>query len=288
MGKRFDALVFPRGKHKAFTLSYDDGVVQDRKLVQLFDYYGVKGTFNLNANTFGFKGSKSYKGRNPVDVSKIERSEVKELYKNQEIGGHSLNHPDLAASNSSTAMYEIIEDKKQLEELSGEPLKMFAYPFGTFNDETKQLLKLAGYKGARTTISTHSFKLPDDPFELNPTCHHNDKELLNLVQEFISSDSFRPQLFYVWGHGYEFDDHDNWKVMDELLSTIALYKDRIWFATNGEILTYLEAYERLEYSADGSMIHNPSAIDVEIYTYDNTYEILKAGTTTRLKETGLL
>ena len=34
MGKRFDSLVFPGGKGKACTLSYDDGVVQDRRLAE--------------------------------------------------------------------------------------------------------------------------------------------------------------------------------------------------------------------------------------------------------------
>ena len=47
MGKRFDALLFPGRKHKAFTLSYDDGVVQDRRLIELFDRYEAKATFNL-------------------------------------------------------------------------------------------------------------------------------------------------------------------------------------------------------------------------------------------------
>ena len=37
MGKRFDSLVFPGGKSKAFTLSYDDGVVQDRRLAEMLD-----------------------------------------------------------------------------------------------------------------------------------------------------------------------------------------------------------------------------------------------------------
>ena len=35
MGKRFDSLVFPGGKSKACTFSYDDGVVQDRRLSPL-------------------------------------------------------------------------------------------------------------------------------------------------------------------------------------------------------------------------------------------------------------
>ena len=35
MGKRFDIMLFPEGKAKAFSLSYDDGVVQDRRLVEM-------------------------------------------------------------------------------------------------------------------------------------------------------------------------------------------------------------------------------------------------------------
>ena len=47
MGKRFDSLLFPGYKRKAFTLSYDDGVIQDRKLVNLLNRYQIKGTFNI-------------------------------------------------------------------------------------------------------------------------------------------------------------------------------------------------------------------------------------------------
>ena len=41
MGKRFDSLVFPGGKSRAFTLSYDDGVVQDRRLAEIFRERGL-------------------------------------------------------------------------------------------------------------------------------------------------------------------------------------------------------------------------------------------------------
>lgn len=37
------------GKKKAVTFSYDDGVTQDRRLVEMMNTYGVKGTFNLNS-----------------------------------------------------------------------------------------------------------------------------------------------------------------------------------------------------------------------------------------------
>ena len=37
------------GKRKAVTFSYDDGVTQDRQLVELLNRYGLKATFNLNS-----------------------------------------------------------------------------------------------------------------------------------------------------------------------------------------------------------------------------------------------
>ena len=281
MGKRFDRLLFPGGTAKAFTLSYDDGVNQDKRLIGIFDRYKVKATFNLGYGVLG------YKPEGPFDISKVEKEEVKELYRNHEVGGHGLYHSDLSSLGDPYMMYEIMEDKKELEGLIGKPLKMFAYPFGLFNDGVKETLKKAGYKGARTVRSTYGFDLPEDPFELDPTCHHNDERLMELAEHFVKGRSLRPEMFYVWGHGYEFDRDDNWEVIENLVSYMDENREGIWFATNGEILSYLEAYHRLEYSVDGSMIFNPTATDVWIGTSFHTVEHLKAGTLTHIKETEL-
>ena len=48
-----DRMLFPGGKKKAFTLSYDDGITQDRRLIGILDRYRVKATFNLNSGLFG-------------------------------------------------------------------------------------------------------------------------------------------------------------------------------------------------------------------------------------------
>ena len=281
MGKRFDSLVFPGGYKKAFTLSYDDGVVQDKRLIEIFDKYHVKGTFNLGYGVLG------YKPEGPFKASKVEKEEVKELYRNHEVGGHGLYHSNLAALKDPYMTYEILEDKKQLEGLVEKPLQMFAYPFGLFNDSVKEMLKKAGYKGARTVRSTYGFQLPADPFELDPTCHHNDDRLMDLAKDFVEKPAFGPQLFYVWGHAYEFDKDQNWDRIENFLSYIDQNREGIWFATNGEILSYLEAWHLLEYSVDGSMIYNPTATDIELETSFTTREILKSGTLTHIKDTEL-
>ena len=283
MGKRFDNIMFPNGKSKCFTLSYDDGVVQDRRLVRLCNEYGVKGTFNLGYGVLGYKAP----ANGNVDVSKIDIEEVSELYKNQEIGGHGYYHSSLNSIGTPLALYEILEDKKSLEAIVEKPLRMFAYPFGFFNDEVKNMLRLSGYQGARTVKSTGSFEIPSDFLEWNPTCHHDDEKLFEYVQKFIDVPNFIPSLFYVWGHAYEFDIHNNWDRIEDLLKQISAHKEDIWFATNGEIINYVNAYRRLEYSVDGSIIYNPSAIDVWICTTFNQLECIPAGEYKKIKETVL-
>ncbi len=264
MGKRFDQMLFPGGKTKALTLSYDDAVVQDRRLVALMNQYGVKGTFNVGSGVLGFTGEgKDFEGHS-FDISKIQPEEVKRLYEGQEVGGHGLYHSSLPNVGTPLAMHEIIEDKRLLENLTGTVLTMFAYPFGTYDDSVKTLLRLAGYHGARTVRSTHAFAIPEDFLAWDPTCHHDDPELMELITDFCEGKGFRfgPSLFYLWGHAYEFDQKDHWEVIERFLKYVQSFQDRIWFATNGQIMAYVEAYRSLQYSADGHLIHNPSALAV--------------------------
>ena len=41
--------LFPKGRYKALTFSYDDGREEDRRLVSIFRKHGLKATFNLNS-----------------------------------------------------------------------------------------------------------------------------------------------------------------------------------------------------------------------------------------------
>ncbi len=288
MGKRFDTLLFPGGRTRAFTLSYDDGVIQDRRLSTLFDRYGLKCTFNLGYGVLEHVDRKEDENGNVLfDVSKIQKSEVKILYENHEVGGHSLYHSSLNSLGSPYALYEILEDKRQLETLVNKPLSMFAYPFGFYDEKLKDLLKKAGYLGARTVNSTRSFAIPDDFLEWNPTCHHNDEQLFELLDRFLNGRAMGAQLFYLWGHAYEFDFDKNWDRIEKVCETVSAHKDSVWFATNSEIMRYVNAYRVLEYSVDGSMIYNPSLIDVCIQTAFGQTECLKSGEVTMIRDTPL-
>lgn len=260
MKQRFQSMLFPGGKAKAMTFSYDDGVLQDKRLIEMFDKYGVKGTFNLNTGMFGRQTPPGW----PYGIAVFEKEEVAEVYKNHEIGGHSYHHSELTTVGTPRAMWEIIEDRRALEEATGRMIRMYAHPFGTYTPEIVDILRAAGYVGARTVKSTHRFDIPKDFLVLDPTCHHGDPDLMKLAEEFCCQPARGARLFYVWGHAYEFDKDDNWEVMEKLLAFVAPHKDEIWFAGNTEIIDYVTAFRRLVYSADNSRIFNPSAIPVYV------------------------
>lgn len=283
MSRRFDTMAFPGNKTRAFTLSYDDGVIQDRRLAELFRRYGLKCSFNLNSGSLGNQEVRRDPGKKELDVSKVQPEELGQVYATHEICGHGLYHSSLESIGAPLAMYEIVEDKRRLEALAGKPLKIFAYPYGRYNDRVVEQLRLAGYQGARTVNSTHGFDLPENFLTWNPTCHHGDPMLMELAKKFVAPDGkTAPKLFYVWGHGYELDGDDNWNVMEELAMFLYQFREDIWFATNGEIVDYVNAYRRLETSTDGSFIFNPSALDVVIRN-DSGFTALPAGKVTQVQ-----
>lgn len=56
-------------------------------------------------------------------------------------------------------------------------------------------------------------------------------------------------MFYLRGHGYEFDNDNNWEVI-ERFAQYAGGRDGIWYATNIEIYDYVKAYKSLQTSYD--------------------------------------
>lgn len=270
----FDEIVFPGGKTKAFTLSYDDGTIHDRRLLDIVNRYGVRGTFNLNSGFLDLVDVKD----GPLgsfDLSKISTDEVIPLYTGHEVAGHGLNHASPTDIGSSAFMYETIEDKANLEKITGKLVRGYAYPFGNYDDKAKDILRYAGYHYARTVEVTHDFSLPRDFLEWKATCHHNDPQLMELAENFCKDDfmAMNKQLFYVWGHSYEFALDDSWTKIEELCKYMHDHGENVWFATNIEIYDYITAYRNLEYSAEGNMIYNPAGTEISIRRGGKLYSI---------------
>ncbi len=264
------------GKLKVLTLSYDDGVVQDIRLIKIMDKYGLKGTFNINSALYLDEDAvrEKYYGR-------MKLSEAKELYINSghEVAVHAYTHPFLEMLDSTEVVYEIIEDRKAIEKDYGVIARGMAYPFGTYSDEVVDILEKCGIVYSRTVKSTFGFNFPENWLTLHPTCHHNYEKLDELIKKFIEKPSRfgKAEMFYLWGHSHEFDNNDNWDVIERFCE-YAGGRENIWYATNIEVYDYVMAYKSLNTSYDKKIVHNPSAIDVWVEIAGEVYCVKAGGT----------
>lgn len=267
------------GKLKVLTLSYDDGVVQDIRLIDILNKHGLKGTFNINSGSYLPEDEvrEKFYGR-------LKLSEARDLYINSghEVACHALSHPFLNKLDTAEIIYEITEDRKNIENQFGEITRGMAYPYGAYNDCVVDILEKCNIAYARTVKSTYNFDFPENWLTFHPTCHHNYENLEELITKFVETPNRhkRAEMFCLWGHSYEFDRRDNWDVIEKF-AEYAGGHGHIWYATNIEIYDYVNAYERLQTSYDKTIIHNPSSIDVWFENKGKEY-CIKCGETLSL------
>ena len=226
-----------QGKKKAVTFSFDDGVTQDIRLIEILNKYGLKGTFNINSGVLGMPGALE---RNGVKVShaKIFPSQVKQLYAGHEVAVHTLTHPNLTALDEETIIWQVEEDRKALEALCGYPIVGMAYPYGTNDDRVAKIIAdNTPICYSRTIESTHSFKVQREKLlRYNPTVYYIEDCLEEIVDEFLASESKEEQLLYIWGHAYEMDaNFISWEKFEEICKKLSGRED-IFYGTNKEVL----------------------------------------------------
>lgn len=219
---------------KAVTFSYDDGIEQDRRLVEIFNKYGMKCTFNLNT---GIQSETSCFDIEDVHIKRMNQSEIGDLYKGHEIAVHGLTHAGPPELTDEELVEEFLTDAKNMERIYGTYPVGMAYAYGAYSERVVEYLRSIGIKYGRTVGATHSFTLPENPMLLEATCHHNDEQLFALAQEFLDAEPKDGELllFYIWGHSYEFDVNKNWDRMEKLCEMLS-GRDDIFYGTNAECL----------------------------------------------------
>ncbi len=262
-------MAFPEGKHKALTMSYDDGKKPDLRLVEIFNRYGIKGTFHLNSGL--------------LDDGIRLPSDDWGIYKGHEMACHTVTHPTYIRCPKEEIITEIMDDRKYIENIAKHPVHGLSYPNGSFNSDIASLLPSLGIKYSRTTTSTHQFDVPDNFLMWNPTCHHNE-DIMGLGKEFLSFT--KKQYFYimyVWGHSYEFDRDNNWDRIENFCELMS-GKEDIWYATNIEIVECFENFKRLDFTVDLSYVTNPTSSDIWIIVNSKHTVKIPSGATMCLKE----
>lgn len=242
-------ICFPQGKHKVLTMSYDDGKEEDRRLIEIFNQYGIKGTFHLNSGL--------------TTPERIPSKEWRDLYQGHEISCHTVTHPTIGRCPIEQVALQILEDRRKLERIAGYPVRGLSYPNGSYNEEIVKLLPGLGIEYSRVVGDTDDFAMPENFLTWKATCHHNHR-LLENGERFC--DLHKTQylyLMYVWGHSYEFTRDDNWQVMEDFCR-MAGGREDIWYATNIEIVDYMKVAHNLKFTVDGNLVYNPGAQSIWI------------------------
>ena len=251
---------YPGGKNKALTLSYDDGVFQDIRLIDIMKKHGLKGTFNINSGSMA--------GTDAEGSGRMSKKQVMELYpaSGNEVAVHFETHPFPTEMPEHLLTLEILRDKAALEELFGGIIRGAAYPYGACSDKIVACMRASGLLYSRTTAANENFDLPSDWLRWGSTCHHNHPGLFELAEMFLTDDPLRvdhrpAKLFYLWGHSYEFDGDNNWERIEKFAETVGNRED-VWYATNTEVYDYVQAYHLLQFNAAATFVKNPSATDI--------------------------
>lgn len=233
--------MFPNGANKAITFSYDDGVVQDIRLIEIFNKYNLKATFNLNSGLLGKEGSLVRNGKN-INHTKVSKNDVRHIYQGHEIAAHTLTHPRLTnISDDSEIIRQVENDCVALSELAGYEVLGMAYPCGgvNCNKHVADIVKAnTSIKYARTVSVTKSFEPFCDLYQFKGTLYHHENWdlLFEMGKEFIELKTSAPKIFYIWGHSFEFDIYpERWKQFEEFCRLISNDKN-IFYGTNLEVL----------------------------------------------------
>ncbi len=255
---------FPGGKHKVLTMSYDDGREYDRRLVDIFNRNGIKGTFHINSGVAGTP--------HPGGEGRIPLKDMAEVYAGHEVSCHTVNHPTIARCPIEQVALQILEDRRALERAVGYPVRGLSYPNGSYSKEIVELLPKLGIEYSRVVGDTHDFAMPENFLLWKATCHHS-HNLLENGRRFLELHKTQYlYMMYVWGHSYEFPAQDNWELIEEFCRMMGGQED-IWYATNIQIVDYTKAAKALQFTIDADKVYNPSALSVWLSVDGQTVEV---------------
>ena len=88
-------------------------------------------------------------------------------------------------------------------------------------EEAKEIIKML-------VSSAHGIKID------NSLYHMDFDKMFELGEAFLQLKADKPQIFYIWGHSYEFDFENSWDKFEEFCRMMSGHDD-IFYGTNREI-----------------------------------------------------
>ena len=123
-------------KHTVVSLTFDDGDADNYDVRSILAENKLHATFYIVS---GFTNSNGY----------MTGNQLRDLYNDgNEIGGHTLSHIKLTSVRGADLKREVCQDRSNLIAYGFDVIS-FAYPFGHYDDESRQTVIDCGYGNAR-------------------------------------------------------------------------------------------------------------------------------------------
>jgi len=176
------------------TISIDDGHSTDVRTAELLEKYGLAATFYIPSKN----------AERPV----MRSSDIQEIARHFEVGGHTMNHTPLRFLQPHQAWAEIRDGKSWLEDEVGRAVVSFCYPRGKFNGKLAAMVKQAGFLGARTCLlNVTSF--PKNPFYWGVSTHAGNHSVYIQIRHALLEGNLAGarNYFRTYGCATEWDTH---------------------------------------------------------------------------------
>jgi peptidoglycan/xylan/chitin deacetylase (PgdA/CDA1 family) len=131
-------------------ITFDDGFRNNYRTAKpLLEKVGAPATCYVASGLLG--------GRSPWigadgDGDMLDEQEVRALSDSGwEIGAHTVQHADLTLLDADACAREVKDSSSLLSEITGTPIRTFAYPYGAYNDSVASIVRACGLESAVTT-----------------------------------------------------------------------------------------------------------------------------------------
>ena len=152
---------------KSVCITFDDGFGDN-----FTNAYEILKKYKFKATIFLVAGAKenSWEAGNTEYLSEMlsdDEINLMQMSNLIEFGSHTLNHANLErlfANDPTKVRDEIVHSKKELEKITGRECKVFAYPYGKFNDEILKIVR-ENYQAA-VVVKRGFYENGDDKFRI--------------------------------------------------------------------------------------------------------------------------
>lgn len=208
----------------SITASFDDGSIFDLRTADLMQRYNIQTTFYIPVNWRKYLIQKGIEPLGEDDAHSIAKDFV--------IGSHGVDHHLLTKVDHNTIVHEVVESRKALQDMFGQPITKFCYPRGYYDDRVRQIVKDAGYSSART-VRVGFLGVPEDPLQTDTAVHvgYDRKEYKTdwltyaetLLARAVEQSAYRPVRFHFWGHSEEINRNNQWERFEKFLKQVKPY-----------------------------------------------------------------